>query len=150
MSTAWPPKNAILLGGLGVVPFVVLGALVWFGHTDAAENAVDAICGYGAVILSFIGGAHWGFASRHLTDGTAPARRLLGLSIFPSLVGWAALLVPPLWSTAVLAIAFASVLALDQLAFSYSLTPDWWMTLRLPLSVTVFTLLSITFVGAGM
>ena len=139
-----PPKPARLLGFLGIAPFFVCAVLVWSGNENFHGAATKGLIGYGAVILSFIGGAHWGFASRILSEGNIAAGRLLILSVVPSLVGWISILIPPAWSFALLALAFASVLMLDKWAVSQQLTPDWWVSLRLPLSLTVAILFSIT------
>ena len=56
------PLLAIVLGVAGLIPFIVcgLGAV----SVDAVSSArmMTALIGYGAVILSFLGGVHWGFA----------------------------------------------------------------------------------------
>ena len=52
-----------MLGGAGALPFVVLAIAAWTVAGSIGPVAIDGILTYGAVILSFIGGAHWGFAS---------------------------------------------------------------------------------------
>jgi len=146
----YPPKTAILLGILGVLPFVALTVLSWIADEAAGSAAFFAVVAYGAVILSFLGGAHWGLASGRIEDQPAAASRLLIFSVVPSLVGWAALLVPAPWSAAVLAVAFVAVLTLDRSAAKRSLAPDWWLCLRTPLSATVAVLLLLTFVSVLM
>jgi len=139
------PTAAVVLGGAGAVPFVVLAVTACVAAEGVAIVSSEAVVTYGAVILSFIGGAHWGFASGSVAGGHAPAAgRLFTASVVPSLVGWVALMLPTPWSAAVLGIAFVALLPLDRWAWLRSLTPNWWMRLRLPLSATVATSLFVT------
>jgi hypothetical protein len=144
-----PPRTALWLGGLGVLPFLVLTVAACVAAEWVAIAAIEAEIAYGAVILSFIAGVHWGFASHFMTDRKAGlAHILLGLSVLPSLVGWVALLLPTPWSAVLLGIAFAAILSLDRWALAISFAPSWWMRLRLPLSATVAILLCVTFAAA--
>ena len=146
---ASPPKIALWLGGLGALPFLALTVVACVAAEGVALAAVEAEIAYGAVILSFIAGAHWGFASHFITgSSTATAGKLLGFSVLPSLMGWVALLLPTPWSAALLGATFAAILFLDRWAVTMSFAPIWWMRLRLPLSATVATLLFITFAAA--
>jgi hypothetical protein len=55
------PRHVAWLGYGGLLPFVGLAALAGFDpHHLLAWS--DALVGYGAVILSFIGALHWGVA----------------------------------------------------------------------------------------
>jgi hypothetical protein len=114
-----PPAAARWLGGFGLLPFIGASATASLAGDLLGMQALTALIAYGSVILSFIGGAHWGFAGPHLNGPLAkPARTILALSVVPSLVGWAALLLPTPWSLSVLATAFVGVLA----AFIHELT----------------------------
>ncbi len=135
------PRAALWLGPLGLIPFVAGALAPWLLPLAWEPEASLALIGYGAVILSFLGGVHWGLA--------APAGRPLqiGLSVVPSLVGWLALLVanlhatgPALW---LLAAAFAILLAGDLVAAGRSLTPAWYPRLRLPLTLIVVACLIV-------
>jgi hypothetical protein len=59
MATAW------FLAGLGAVPFVImaLGQAFMPGFANAYLGGDQAFLGYGAVILSFMGGVRWGAAA---------------------------------------------------------------------------------------
>ena len=66
MSTAAAPytpplsDTARLLGHLGLLPFVGGAALVWVVNAEAQPYATLALAAYAAVIVSFLGGIHWG------------------------------------------------------------------------------------------
>jgi len=82
------------------LPFLVLGALVLLDPLQA-KTAIEVLISYGAVILSFLGAVHWGFALRdtaHPVNGQPlpPAtlgaeRQLLVFGVIPALIGWLAL-----------------------------------------------------------
>jgi len=152
--TESPPKIAIWLGALGLIPFAAFTAMAWAAGDVTASAAAIAVVAYGAVILSFLGGAHWGFASNAMKDQPAAAFRLLVMSVVPSLLGWMAVLLPMPWSAAVLGVAFVSILLLDRWALRHAFAPLWWLRLRIPLSATVSTLLFLAsasaFPGVGL
>ena len=144
-----PPLTAVLLGAGGAVPFVGLAMASWIAAETTALIAIEWVVFYAAVIMSFIGGAHWGFASVRMDiRSAATPDSLLALSILPSLIGWAALLLPAPWSAGTLAAAFVAILPLDRWAQARTFAPEWWMRLRLPLSATVATALAVTTAAA--
>ncbi len=129
------PRAACWLGPLGLIPFLAGALAPWLLPAEGLPDADLALIGYGAVILSFLGGVHWGLA--------APAGRPLqiGLSVLPSLVGWLALLVANLHASGLalwlLAAAFAVLLPGDLLAAGRGLAPAWYPRLRVPLTLIV-------------
>jgi hypothetical protein len=92
---------AVLLSVAGLIPFLCVGAVVLLDPLETPA-AVQVLISYGAVILSFVGAVHWGFALRdtaHPLPGTemSPAmlgyeRQLLLFGVAPALIGWVALL----------------------------------------------------------
>lgn len=91
---------AVLLTMAGAVPFLALAAVVLLDPLDS-PTAIEVLISYGAVILSFVGAVHWGFALRdsaHPVNGVplTPAvlgseRQLLAFGVVPALIGWVAL-----------------------------------------------------------
>ena len=66
------PASAAWLGYGGLIPFVGLTLMVLLDwHHQMVWS--DALVGYGAVILSFVGALHWAFAM--LLPDLAPAQR---------------------------------------------------------------------------
>ncbi len=84
------PRAVWIWGLLGLIPFLappMIGAL----FPDHASISARALIVYGAVILSFLGGARWGLAV-----GQTPVKpRVIALAMTPPLVGWALVLAPP-------------------------------------------------------
>jgi hypothetical protein len=100
--------------------------------------AAHALLAYGATILSFLGGIHWGLAiSTAGGTGTDRLPTRLFLSVMPSLAGWVALLVAGKSGLLLLAIAIAAMLAVDLRATRLGDAPLWYPRLRIPLSGVV-------------
>ena len=85
-----PSDTARLLGHLGLVPFVLGALLVWVVHAEVRPYAAHALSAYGAVIVSFLGGIHWGLAFRL----SAPPASLFIWGVVPSLIAWPAVVMP--------------------------------------------------------
>lgn len=96
---------------------------------------------YGSVILSFMSGVLWGFATK--ANGPRAATGYV-LSVIPAL--WAFFMTGggPTSAGLNLIFGFVGLLMLDFAFFSWGLTPRWWMNLRLLLTAIVVTCLAIT------
>jgi hypothetical protein len=143
------PTAAAWLGGLGLMPFVGLSIASQTIEGDLKAAAVHGLLAYGAVILSFLGGIHWGAAmtrSISRTDHGIDAGRL-GISVVPSLVGWASLLVDVRYGLALLAAGFAANLLLDIWSARQGWVPPWYRRLRLPLTMVVVAALIVAEFG---
>ncbi|MEL6609511.1 MAG: DUF3429 domain-containing protein [Pseudomonadota bacterium] len=141
------PKSALILGLAGVLPFlwgalttvlpsVASAALPWVGPRLIGPYVQLA---YGIVILSFMSGVLWGFATR------AGERQALGyaLSVLPAL--WAFFMVGGGTQNAaiMLIVGFLGLLALDWGFARLGLAPAWWMELRVLLTTLVVLSLSV-------
>lgn len=133
------PRTALLLGIAGLIPF--LWGVVTL-HSDAAANLTLSLLGprfvgpyiqlfYGTVILSFMSGVLWGFATK--TTGSAAAAGYV-LSVIPAL--WAFFMTGggPVSSGVNLITGFLGLLILDFYFSRAGLTPQWWMKLRILLT----------------
>jgi hypothetical protein len=138
------PASAAWLGGLGAIPFVTLAGAIPLLDGAPRLFAVHALLAYGATILSFLGGVHWGLAIRgHSGPDTNTLRGRLILSVIPSLAGWAALLVTGPAGLLILAIAIAGMLLVDLRAARLGDAPPWYPKLRVPLSGVVIAALLV-------
>lgn len=88
---AGPPSWALRLGYAGLIPFVAGALLVWLVWPEAHPYATMALSSYAAVIVSFLGGIHWGIGFREAD----PPPGLFVWGVVPSLVAWAAVMMPP-------------------------------------------------------
>lgn len=143
------PLVAVLLGAAGLLPFLGCGvASLGYLPTQAAL-AEAALVAYGAIILGFLGGVHWGMAleaSPEISDAANRNRYLLG--VMPALVGWAAVLLSlavALWiGLATLVAGFLATTFVEARAARRGLVPRPYLWLRWALTaVVVLTLVSV-------
>jgi hypothetical protein len=121
------------LGWSGVMPFA--GALAMAVVRPLwREVALTLFIAYGAVILSFLGGARWG---RGMATDVSPLR--YAESVLPSLIGFVALMLAHRPSTALclLAAGFLIWLLID---LRDPLWPPAYRRMRLGISVAVLAL----------
>ena len=142
------PAAPLILGLSGLIPFL-WGALTYVNtdlQTWGAANLGPRFVGpyvqlfYGSVILSFMSGVLWGFATR--TDG-ARAATCYALSVLPAL--WAFFMTGggPVSAGMNLIFGFVGLLALDFAFSRWGLTPAWWMPLRVLLTSVVVLCLAV-------
>lgn len=92
-----------------------------------------ALLAYGAVILSFLGGVHWGRAL-YEPDPELQTRDYV-LSVLPSIFGWCCLLLP-LASVGVLLLILGYIwqVTIDLNAVRQNILPSWFGRLRMLLT----------------
>jgi steroid 5-alpha reductase family enzyme len=100
--------------------------------------AASALLTYGAIIVSFLGGIHWGLAMR---DGKPSVQRLMW-GVTPSLLGWLAVLLDSPWGQCVLALGLLLCLMVDQAAYPRSGLQGWLPLRRLLTAVATASVLA--------
>ena len=142
------PKTALVLGLAGLLPFV-WGAATALSPALAASAAgfvgplfigTYVSLTYGTVILSFMSGVLWGFATR--ASGPEAAVGYI-LSVAPAL--WAFFMVNgnPGDAAVNLFAGFLGLLMLDWHFWKMGTAPDWWLRLRIGLTVVVLACLTV-------
>ena len=137
------PRPAAVYGGAGLVPFAALAVLVWVLPPGWANRALDLLLGYGAVILSFLGAAHWGLALAGAGGARAETGwRRLGWSVTPALLGWVSLALVPLAGLVLQLAGFTAAFFADIRAVRLGIAPGWYPRLRRPLTIVVLLCLA--------
>lgn len=129
------PRPALWLGLAGLLPFFATALITWTAADHWRGVALYALAAYGAVILSFLGAVHWGLALRAPAAEAAAMAPRLGLGVLPSLVGWVALLLPPLPGLLLLAFGILGTAAVETAAARRGLVPQPYLRLRWILSL---------------
>lgn len=142
------PLSALVLGLAGLIPFlwgaVTLKApdLMAFGIETFGPRFVGPYVQifYGTIILAFMSGVLWGFATR--AEGTVAATGY-AVSVLPAL--WAFFMVGggPVAAQINLGAGFIALLGLDYMFWRQGLAPPWWMHLRVLLTAIVVASLSV-------
>lgn len=136
--TSLPPA-AKWLGYAGAIPFVA-GALASIPLFRTLQPfGLSLLLDYGAIILSFMGGVHWGSAMQRKDVGLGP----LGRSVAPSLLALPALLVGGIAGLSMLAAGFAALLYYDLNETAAGRAPKWYPLLRRPLTAIVVSCLVV-------
>ena len=133
-----PPKLALMLGYAGLIPFITGALGIWITPEGWRVVVLAALLDYAAVILAFMGAIHWGLAMRAENSGQA-AQVQLGLSVVPPLLGWLAISggMPISLGLPMCLLAFAGLYAADLRAVKLGLAPQWYPSLRRPLTIIV-------------
>ena len=142
------PTGALILGLSGVTPFA-WGAVTLiseeafnFGIENFGARFVGPLIqlSYGVIILCFMSGVLWGFATKMDEKNGS-----LGyvLSIVPALWAFLSMGRGPVSDTISLIVGFLAVLLIDKHFYLLKLTPLWWMNLRIPLTFLVISLLGL-------
>lgn len=147
------PLPARVLGLAGLIPFALCTAAVWTPSPMMQFEGLRLLLGYAAVILTFLGGVHWGKALAGEHEGDLNWTRL-GWSVAPSLIAWAALRMSPGFALIVFIAAFAIAFLVDRHAVRTGFLPEWYLPLRKVLTLGVLACLIATLgrftVGSGL
>ncbi len=152
-----PFTIAVLISLAGAVPFLVLAAIVLLDPLGS-PTAIEALVSYGAVVLSFLGAVHWGFALRdtaHPVNGEPlpPAvlgaeRQLLIFGTIPAIIGWAALSLmlhfnAPALALFVLLAGFFITIVVETIGRGRGVVAGNYLALRWGVSVIVLLVLVV-------
>lgn len=142
------PAAPLLLGLAGLIPFV-WGAATTFSGDLAAWGiqtlgprfvAPFILLNYGQIILAFMSGVLWGFATKAEGEQAAIG---YALSTLPALWVFFTVSAGPSSSSIYLIAGFIALLGLDYTFARQGLAPGWWMRLRLLLTLIVVACLSV-------
>lgn len=120
------PRPAAWLGAAGLIPFLGLAAMAQLAEPVAGAQAARALGFYGALILSFMGGAQWGLAVSRGERGLRP----YAASVVPSLLAWSLLALPSAAGLLGLAAGLVGLMAYDLWTVRRGEAPAWYGRLR--------------------
>ncbi len=138
-----------LLGFAGLIPFFLMMAGTWLADPSWLNDFVRGQLAYAIVILSFLGGVHWGAAMMCSELSIADTKLALLWGVTPSLIAWSATLFGG-FGFAVLMAGFIAALQVDKQLFARYGMPPWLMGLRWRLTVAVVLMLAATVIGANV
>lgn len=133
------PRGALALAIAGLIPFlwglatVLVPALADFGQHAFGPRFIGpyVVIQYGTIIIAFMSGVLWGFATRatgHEAVAAYTASTLPALFAFFMIGGGASR------AALMTAVGLVLVLLLDWVFSRRGLTPYWWLTLRVPIT----------------
>lgn len=143
---------ATTLGHAGLIPFALLAALLWLVNAELIPWVAMAMAAYAALIVSFLGGIHWGIGwmAGHVAAarGDTPHHRQRNhflWGIVPSLLAWPGLLMPAFAGLAWLGFVLVICYLADRTLYTRA-GLQAWLTLRFRLSGVAAL---CCFIGAG-
>lgn len=136
------PRSAAWLGFGGLLPFIGL-ALTAFVDRHHGIVWADALVAYGAVILSFVGALHWGFAMALPGMPQALRRNCFVWSVVPALVAWPAMMLEPVLGAPLLMGGFVAHIWQDHRLAGRVALPAWYLPLRRQLSIVACVCLAL-------
>ena len=151
------PILAVILSVAGIIPFILCGLGAVATNTVTSLPAVNMLIVYGAVVLSFLGGVHWGFTLATEHD-PAERPRLLG-GVLPSVLGWAVVAVTtytvqPSLGLALLIGLFIVAAGVEWRAHRRGWVPGGYIGMRIVITVIVvailITVLMLRIIGAHL
>lgn len=136
------PRSAAWLGFGGLLPFIGL-ALTAFVDRHHGIVWADALVAYGAVILSFVGALHWGFAMALPGMPQALRRNCFVWSVVPALIAWPAMMLEPVLGAPLLMAGFVAHIWQDHRLAGRVELPAWYLPLRRQLSIVACVCLAL-------
>lgn len=138
------PLPALLIGLIGLAPFVGCGLEALASAVGPPDPWLQALIGYAAVVLSFVGGVHWGLVLR---EPAAPFRTArTALAIVPLLLGWVALIVSavvaPWLALAILIVGYILAILAEHQGGGRGLLPARYLVLRWTFTIVAVAMLT--------
>jgi hypothetical protein len=143
------PTAAFWLGWAGVIPFAGLALATLTGADLLPAPPRTVLIGYGAAILSFMGGAQWGLSTVGAWRGEGHHGLRFGVSVLPALLAWPCLFLPQTLALVALAVGFALLLFYDLTTVRAGLAPPWYSTLRMQLTLAAVLMLLVALAGTA-
>lgn len=138
------PLPLLLLGLVGLAPFIGCGLAALAPHAAGADPWLGALIGYGAVVLGFFGGVHWGLVLREPAPAQPTVR--IGFAVVPAVLGWAALVaeaaVAPWVALAILIFGYILAIAAEHRGSQLGLLPGRYLWLRWTFSIVAVAMLT--------
>jgi ABC-type amino acid transport system permease subunit len=127
-------KQVKLLAYVGLLPFIGLSVLLWLVDPDLHPFVALALAGYGASIVSFLGGIHWGIGFRNASRMHNAPLFNFGWGVMPSLLAWIAITMPAYAGLPLLALILGLCYAVDRKTYPEAGLEEW-LPMRLHLTV---------------
>ena len=138
------------LGGLGLIPFVVIVISCFLSPPDVEIYSllIYIYIAYAAIISSFLGGIQWGLIISH-AEKVYSTFLPLAVSVLPPLIAWASLLtIQNLYiSLIIVTVSYVvSILHDCYLHYLEKITSSWFILMKIILSILVILLTSSLYI----
>ena len=145
-------KQSYILGLLGLTPFTLIFFMYFISppNDKIYDLLIFIYVAYAAIISSFLGGIQWGLITAFVDKIYYVFTPLL-ITVIPALISWAALLSLENLKLSLVLLLISYVISLLHDYYLYQqlkITPRWFITMKVILSLTVsmLTIILIIFV----
>jgi hypothetical protein len=142
MQVSFVSVPALILGISGLVPFIGLAAMIGLGPPTWYVYWLVALSYYGAVILTFVGAVHWGYALKRSVRGR-DAWLQYAFSVAPALTAWLSLLFPVWTALRLQAAGLTICYVFDRNMARFDPVPAWFLRMRAVLTLVGATSLTL-------
>ncbi|MDE3059421.1 MAG: DUF3429 domain-containing protein [Pseudomonadota bacterium] len=133
---------------VAVMPFVVLSTSVPLRLFPYSSAVVEVLLTYAAVVISFLGGIHWGVAVTQYAAKRNIAHMLIAEGVWPSLVAWGVLFFGDTYTKLlVLTLLYTFVWTIDSLLYNNDMIPQWFFNVRCIVTPIVVVSLYVAYFG---
>lgn len=147
-SPAALPPYARGLGHAGLLPFIACALALLAGVEPGLRHVVERVLvGYGAVILAFLGGVHWGLVLHERTDRAAT---MLAIGVMPSLAGVASTFLAFEMAMVVQVAAFGGLWFYENRVLGPAIVPAAYLGLRRWLTLVVIAALGLALMSGAL
>ena len=138
-------KHVKRLAYAGLIPFVGMAMLLWLIDADLHPFVALALAGYGAAIVSFLGGIHWGVGFRNALITPNAPRIHFTWGVVPSLLAWVGVMMPAFAGLPLLGFVLIGCYLMDRRTWPAAGLAPW-----LPMRLQLTTVASLScFLAAG-
>ncbi len=142
------PPYAAALGYAGLIPFVGCAvALLISGEPQLRHIAERVLIGYGAVILAFLGGVHWGLVLR---ERRGHAAAMLAIGIMPALAGVASTFTAFEMAVVLQVAMFGGLWFYENRVLGPGIVPAAYLALRRWLTLAVIAALGLALMSSAL
>ena len=145
-------KQSYSLGLFGLIPFIIIFLMYFISppNDEIYDLMIFIYIAYAAIISSFLGGIQWGLITA-FADKIYYVFTPLLITVIPALISWAALLSLENLKLSLVLLLISYVISLLHDYYLYQqlkITPRWFITMKVILSLTVsmLTIILIIFV----
>jgi len=129
-----------IIGSIPIVIFTVM-IVIAGGRTGFSASLIDAYKVYSAIVLSFLGGIHWGIILG--SDNDNLSGKTLVIALIAPFIGWVAVFVVEPLCFALLIVGFAGQGAWDNFSAHRGNLPLWYSKTRMILTLVVILSMAI-------
>lgn len=142
------PPYAQALGYAGLMPFVGCALALLAGDDPQLRHVAERVLvGYGAVILAFLGGVHWGLVLR---ERSGRATTMLAIGVMPALAGAASTFMPFEMAMVTQVAVFGGLWLYEHRVLGARIVPAAYLGLRRWLTLIVIAALGLSLMSGAL